>query len=110
MTIDTVAEFDDLEPEEVESPKRRRAGATLAQPAEPIPPDLNAAFLADLAFERAISTALGLASGLSGAVGGFGGVSGPDDRSKPVTTVQQPAQAALCALERAVSTARDLAL
>ena len=43
------------------SASRRRAGATLAQPAEAIPAELNSAFLADLAFERALSTALGLA-------------------------------------------------
>ena len=82
MTIDTVAdELDEIEEGEAPAPKRR-AGATLAQPAEQIPHDVNAAFLADLAFERALSTALGLASGLSGAVGGLGGVCGPDDPSK----------------------------
>ena len=32
-----------------------------AQPAEPIPPAVNAAFVADMAFERALSAARGLA-------------------------------------------------
>jgi hypothetical protein len=35
-------------------------------PAEPIPAEVNDAFLADLAFERTLSAARGLASGLSG--------------------------------------------
>lgn len=104
MTTDTVA--DEIEEiEEGEAPKRR-ARAAVAFPAEAIPAEISSAFLADLAFERAISTALGLASGLNRAVAGLSGVSGP----KPVTTVHQPAGAALCALERAVSTAHDLAL
>ena len=42
--ISPVAELDDID-EEVEAPKRRRAGATLALPAEAIPAELNSAFL-----------------------------------------------------------------
>ena len=68
MNFDAISpvadELDELEPDEVEAPKRRRAGATLAQPAEAIPAALNSAFLEDLAFERALSTALGLAAGV----------------------------------------------
>ena len=106
MTIDTVAdELDDLEPEEVEAPKRRRAGATLAQPAEAIPAELNSAFLEDLAFERALSTALGLASGLNGAVGGLGSVSGPEDPPELATAALPSAGTAL---ERAISAASAL--
>ena len=108
MTIDTVAdEFDDIG--EVEAPKRRDRPVK-AQPAEPVPPEINSAFLEDLAFERALSMALGLASGVSGAVDGLGGVRGPDGPSELATAVKQPAEAALCALDRAGSTAHDLAL
>ena len=61
-----VDELDDLEPEEVEAPKRRERRRHCPA-GRAIPAEINSAFLEDLAFERAISTALGLASGLSGA-------------------------------------------
>ena len=111
MNFDAISPIGDEldEPEEVESPKRQ-ARPVRAMPAEPIPHYLNADFLDALAYERALSTARGLASGLNGDVGGLGGVSGPGGPSEPATAVQQPAEAALCALERAVETARDLAL
>jgi hypothetical protein len=55
---------DDLEGE-ARSPTRRD-GRIIAMPAEPIPAEVNAAFFADLAFERTLSMARGLASGFSG--------------------------------------------
>jgi hypothetical protein len=78
----TNAELDELD--EDEAPKRRGRPA-FAFPAEAIPPEVNAAFLADLEFERAISTALGLANSLSA----------PDDLSELAIAVLQPAEAAL---------------
>ena len=95
MTPTTIA--DDIE--EDEAPKRRsRAQAGIAFASEPIPFEVNAGFLADLAFERAISMALDLASSRIS-------IGGPDH--PPVATaVPQPAEVAPCA----VSPARDLAL
>jgi hypothetical protein len=60
-----VADADDLEDEAPRQPTRRN-GLLVAVPNAPIPPELNAEFLADLAFERALSAARNLASGFSG--------------------------------------------
>ena len=92
MNTDTaVAE----EPDEDGPPRRSRAQAAIAFASEPIPYDVNAAFLADLAFERAISTALGLANGPSGPVGWLSGLSGPDDAYELPMAVLEPGEAAL---------------
>lgn len=96
MTPTTIA--DDIEEDEDAPPRRSRAQAAFAFASEPIPFEVNAAFLADLAFERAISMALDLASSRIS-------IGGPDD--PPVATaVLEPEAAAPCA----VSPARDLAL
>ena len=58
MTIDHRRGRARLEPE---APARRDRPVK-AQPAEPVPPEINAAFLEDLAFERAISAASALAA------------------------------------------------
>jgi hypothetical protein len=64
MDLDTTADLVDDEPED-EAPKRRRPRPVIAQAGEDIPPEINAAFLADLAFERALGLARGLANGIS---------------------------------------------
>jgi hypothetical protein len=57
---------DDLEDDAPARSPMRRDGRIIAMPAEPIPAEVNDAFLADLAFERTLSVARGLASGFSG--------------------------------------------
>jgi hypothetical protein len=52
---------DDLE-DEAPRPLTRRDGRIVAMPAEPIPAEVNEAFLEDLAFERALSAARDLVS------------------------------------------------
>jgi hypothetical protein len=61
------SETDTLDDEpEVETPaKRRRRQAGVAEAGEPIPPSINAAFPEALAYERAVSVALDLASGVN---------------------------------------------
>ena len=56
----------DLEDDAPARSPMRRDGRIIAMPAEPIPAEVNDAFLADLAFERTLSVARGLASGFSG--------------------------------------------
>jgi hypothetical protein len=53
----------DLEDDAPARSPMRRDGRIIAMPAEPIPAEVNDAFLADLAFERTLSVARGLASG-----------------------------------------------
>ena len=107
MTEDTVAELDDLEPEEVEAPKRRRAGATLAQPAEAIPAEINSAFLEALPSSGRSARRWGSPAASTAP---WAGSAAPMRPSEHAVAAQQPVEAALCALDRAVSTARDLAL
>jgi hypothetical protein len=57
---------DDLEDDAPARTPTYRDGRIIAMPAEPIPAEVNDAFLADLAFERALSAARGLAVGFSG--------------------------------------------
>jgi hypothetical protein len=56
---------DDLEDDAPARSPTRRDGRIIAMQAEPIPAEVNDAFLEDLAFERALSAARGLAVGLS---------------------------------------------
>jgi hypothetical protein len=60
MKSDTTTDADELE-DEAPAPKRR-PGPLRAQPAEPIPAEVNEAFLEDLAFERALGAARDLVS------------------------------------------------
>lgn len=61
MNSDTTTVDDDLEDEAPTRPMRRD-GRLIAMPAEPIPAEINSAFLEDLAFERALSLASALVS------------------------------------------------
>jgi hypothetical protein len=60
MKSGTMTDADDLD-DEAARPPTRRDGRIIAVPNAPIPPELNAEFLADLAFERALSAARNLA-------------------------------------------------
>jgi hypothetical protein len=57
---------DELEGEAPARSPTRRDRRIIAMPAEPIPAEVNDAFLADLAFERTLSMARGLVVGLRG--------------------------------------------
>jgi hypothetical protein len=78
---------DELDGEAPAPSPTRRDGRIIAMPAEPIPAEVNDAFLEDLAFERALSAARGLALGLSGSTepprGGLQAVWGQSPHPKP---------------------------
>jgi hypothetical protein len=86
MTIATTTDADDLDDEAPARPTRRD-GRIVAIPAEPIPAEVNEAFLEDLAFERVLSAARGLAFGSIGftepPAGGLQAARGHNSPEKP---------------------------
>ena len=91
MNSGAPTDADDLEDDAPARSPTRRDGRIIAMPAEPIPAEVNDAFLEDLAFERALSAARGLALGLSGSTepprGGLQAVWGQSPASEAVAAV-----------------------